>query len=87
MITSFYKTFFSNFEIYQTPPDIHEAGDIKNTLEYLVKPNASIGTLTRKSSLKSDKILQFDQKSFSTTVIKLSPYWDYKHVIDYISRK
>ena len=75
--------FFIAFEI---PPGVSEVSEI-NTLGNLVKANVSNNLITMKSQLKTEKLLQFNEKFFSNTILGLDPKSEIKSNIDYISQK
>ena len=76
----------SNFVVHEIPPSIYEVSD-NNTLNNLVEANVSINLTTMKTQLKTNKVLQIDEKVFFITILGLSLLLDYKPKIDYISRK
>ena len=89
----------SSFITYELQPGIYTFKDISEALFNILQteyPQSNsevfirLEDITRKTKLvlRSGIIaIRFDEKSFLITILGLTPGWDYKHYIQYLSQK
>ena len=69
------QSYNSDFESYEMPPGKYEVSNNKNILDVLIKAKVSFDITPMKPKLKTNKVMEFNEKSLFDTRLGFSPNW------------
>ena len=89
----------SSFISYDLEPGIYTFKDFSEPVFNILQPeypgfnnsiDIELDDFTMKTKLvvrPATMAIRFDESSFFTTIVEITPHWDYKHYNKYVSRK